>query len=128
VSDRAFLASFEAASLEEFHHRDHVRAAWCYLGELPLLEALERFTTSLKRFASAKGQPQLYHETITWAYVFLIHERMQDGESWDAFADRNADLFSWRPSILDRLYRPETIQSERARRSFVLPDASRSAI
>ena len=123
MNDREFLNAFEGATLPELHHRDHVRAAWCYLRELSLLEALERFSASLKRFAAAKAAPELYHETITWAFVFLINERLVAHETWDAFAGRNADLFAWRPSILDRLYRPDTIRSDRARRSFVLPDA-----
>ena len=124
MNDRDFIDAFEAATLPEFHHGDHVRAAWCYLATSPLLSALERFTAALKRFAAAQGKPQLYHETITWAYLFLIHERMRDGESWDEFAARNPDLLVWRPSILERYYRSETIGSDRARQSFLLPDAS----
>ena len=48
---------------------------------------------------------------------------MDGGQSdWETFATENADLFTWKPSILDTLYRPETISSDRARRIFVLPD------
>ncbi len=64
MNDREFVAASESTTLPELHHRDHVRAAWCYL--------------------------------------------------------------TWRPSILDRLYRPDTIRSARARCSFVLPDAARA--
>ena len=124
MNDDEFIRAFEDLSLAEFHHRDHVRAAWCYLRSLPVLAALERFTASLKRFAAGQGKPQLYHETITWAYLFLIHERMREGETWDGFMVRNPDLLVWRPSILDRYYRTETIASDRARSTFVLPDAS----
>ncbi|HSP13465.1 MAG TPA: hypothetical protein VLV78_01790 [Thermoanaerobaculia bacterium] len=124
MTNAEFLAAFEACSLDEFHHRDHIRAAWCYLAANPLLEAVQRFTASLKRFAGAHGQPQLYHETITWAFLFLVHERMRAGEAWNAFAARNPDLLAWKPSILDRYYRAETLASERARRTFVLPDGA----
>ena len=122
MTDAEFIQAFEDVTLEEFHHRDHVRAAWCYLRELPLIQALDRFTTSIKRYAAAQGKPQPYHETITWAYLFLIHERMRDGESWDEFAARNPELLSWRPSILDRYYRAETIASDHARHTFLFPD------
>ena len=44
------------------------------------------------------------------------------GVTWDAFSSRNPDLLSWAPSVLDRYYRKETLQSTRARRIFVLPD------
>src|SRR2546430_371861 len=109
--------------ISDFHHADHIRLAWVYLRTLPLLEAIERFTTSLKRFADHHGKPGLYHETITWAYLLLIHERMNGEQSFEAFRAKNSDLFTWKPSILDIYYRAETLASDRARRAFVLPDA-----
>jgi hypothetical protein len=126
MTDDDFAQRFEDCTLpnSEFHHRDHVRLAWIYLRRLPPLEALARFTAALQRFATFHGHAGLYHETITWAYLFLIHERMADsptGETWDDFAARHPDLVTWKPSILDRYYDPETLRSDRARRLFVLP-------
>ena len=126
LTDDEFVRGFEGCALanDAFHHRDHVRLAWIYLGRYPALEALARFVEGLKKFAAFHGHPGLYHETITWAFLFLIHERMADapgGESWEEFAARNPDLFAWSPSILDRYYDPETLRSDRARRVFVLP-------
>jgi hypothetical protein len=124
MTDTEFLASFEACTLDEFHHRDHVRAAWCYLQKFPVLEAVDRFTAAIKRFAESKGQSQLYHETITWAFLFLVHERIGANGTWDDFARRNPDLLSWKPSLLNRYYRPETLASDRARHTFILPDGA----
>ena len=76
AEDAALLAGFETATLAEFHHRDHVHVAWLYLRREPLLRAVERFSADLRRFAEAKGRPDLYHETVTWAFLFLIYERM----------------------------------------------------
>ena len=126
MTDDEFVRGFEGCVLasDAFHHRDHVRLAWIYLGRYPALEALARFVEGLKRFATFHSHPGLYHETITWAFLFLIHERMADapdGEAWEEFAARNPDLFAWKPSILDRYYDPETLRSDRARRVFVLP-------
>jgi len=125
MNDRDFVAAFEACEIDggEFHHTDHIRLAWIYLREHPLLEAIERFTASLKRFAAHHGATGLYHETITWAYLLLIHERMNGETSFDDFRAANADLFTWKPSILSAYYRDETLASDRARRAFVLPDA-----
>ena len=69
--------------------------------------------------------PELYHETITWSLLLLIHERSrrEPAISWEQFASRNSDLLTWRPSPLDRYYRPGTLASEFARRVFVLPEA-----
>ncbi|HZC24678.1 MAG TPA: hypothetical protein VE866_15160 [Candidatus Binatia bacterium] len=120
------IRQFEADSLPDdgFHHADHVRLAFAYLSEHPPLEALEKFSVALKRFAAARGKPQLYNETITHAYFFLIRERMArfPGCAWDTFADRNPDLLTWKDGILGRYYRESTLQSELARSVFVFPD------
>jgi hypothetical protein len=127
VNDRDFLAAFESAILpeESFRHRDHVRAAWILLQELPPAVALARFTEALKRFAASLGKAGLYHETITWAYLLLINERIgrsRGAQTWQDFADANADLLTWRPTILDSYYREETLRSDLARSVFVFPD------
>jgi len=124
-SDQAFAAAFEAGTLADFHHADHVRLAWIYLHRHPVLEALERLVTGIRSFAESQGRPDLYHETITWAYVLLIHERIERtgrDASWERFAEANPDLLVWKGGILDRWYRPETLGSELAKRVFVWPD------
>jgi hypothetical protein len=128
MNDRDFVEAFEACAIEknDFHHADHVRLAWIYLRERPLLDAIRHFTTSLQRFAAHHGVPGLYHETITWAYLLLIHERVQrerEPRDWPTFRATNGDLFARKPSILERYYDPETLRSDTARRTFVLPDA-----
>lgn len=127
MTDAEFVSAFEDTSLPEaaFHHPDHVRLAWIYLREAPVPEALSRFAAGLKRFAAAKGKAGLYHETITWAYLLLINERMQRAgvaSSFEDFARANPDLLMWRPSILSSYYKDETLGSSLARRTFVLPD------
>jgi hypothetical protein len=127
LDDAALLRAFEAGTLppSTFHHREHVRVAWLYLKREPPLTALARFAEGLQRFAAAQGHAGLYHETVTWAYLLLIRERMErDGTAAtsEEFAGRNPDLLSWKPSILDRYYRAETLGSELARRVFVMPD------
>ena len=128
MDDRDFVTAFESCTLppDEFPHRAHVRLAWLYLNEQPLLDALNRFVVNLKRYATSLGAATKYHETITWAFMFLIHERMQRSSSstFEDFAADNADLFN---GILDRYYRKETLASDLARRSFVLPDVSHSS-
>ncbi len=102
MNDHEFVAAFEACNIAntEFHHSDHIRLVWIYLRQFSLLEAIGRFTSSLRRFAGHYGKPELYHETVTWAYLLLIHERMNENPSFEAFRDANPDLFTWNPSIL----------------------------
>lgn len=125
LDDATLLREFEDGTISAFHHREHVRVAWLYLKSEPPLTALAHFAEGLQRFAAARGASGLYHETITWAYLLLIRERMERGgtdTTSEEFADRHPDLLSWKPSILDRYYRPETLGSELARRVFVMPD------
>jgi len=125
LSDDELLEQFEAATLPSgsFHHREHVRAAFLYLSRFPALEALDRFSEALRRFAAVSGKPDRYHETITWAYVFLVRERMADpAQSWEQFAGCHPDLLDWRNSILRKYYTDGTLASDQARRRFVMPD------
>src|SRR5205085_4489655 len=71
------IEAFERSEVESFHHRDHVRMAWSYLREFGFAEGARRFTDANQRFATAHGKPNLYHATITWAYLVLINERME---------------------------------------------------
>ena len=108
-----------------FHHADHVRVAFAYVAQYPFLEAVAKFSAALKRFAAAQGKPQLYHETITWAYLLLIRERCARAggtPTWKVFAERNPDLLVWKGGVLNILYRQETLDSDFARHTFVLPD------
>ena len=122
--DDALVAGFEAATLASFHHADHVHVVWIYLGRLALLDAAQAFTANLKRFAAARGKPDLYHETITLAFVLVIADRIARrgrGDTWSAFAAANPDLLTWQPSILDRCYDRETLDSPLAKRTFLWP-------
>lgn len=111
-----------------FQHRGHVKLAWLYLHRFSLTEALQRVSESLRMLAAANGAPELYNETLTWAYVFLINERMArlgPAHDWETFAAANADLFDWQNSIVRRYYKPETLDSELAKSIFVMPDLPR---
>jgi hypothetical protein len=126
MSNAELIRCFESDAVpgDSFHHADHVRLAFAYLCEYPVLQALEKFATALKRFATARGKTQLYNETITCAYFFLIRERMArcEGTGWEEFARQNPDLLVWKDGILSRYYREATLKSDLARRIFVLPD------
>ena|SRR5437879_1643146 len=126
MTNEEVIHNFETGVTAEdsFHHSDHVRLAFAYLSIYPVLLALGKFASALKRFASARGKTQLYNETITHAYFFLIRERMARNESveWEEFARRNADLLTWKDGILCRYYQEQTLKSDLARNVFVLPD------
>lgn len=127
MTDHELIAQFEQGSLpqEKFHHADHVRLAFAYLRTHSLLEALEKFPAALQRFARLNGKPNLYHQTITWAYLFLIHERIARAgrhQTWEDFAQSNPDLLAWKNGILTKHYAEETLQSDLAKIVFIFPD------
>ena len=126
MTDEQFVAAFESTDLpaDQFTHTNHVRVAWWYLRHGSLPEALLRFSTALRRFADANGASGKYHETITVAYMLIIADRLADRTdwSWDQFAAANPDLFMRAPSPLAPFYTQETLMSERARRTFLMPD------
>jgi hypothetical protein len=125
--DDALLRQFEDCSLplDRFHHRVHIQIAFLYLHKYSVLDVLRRFPEALKRYVAAHGKVGMYHETITWTYILLIHERMQRAgrpQAWTEFASGNPDLLTWTDTILKRYYRDETLSSDLARKMFVLPD------
>lgn len=127
MDDDSFITCFESGTLPEsaFRHADHIRLAWLYLSRKPLLGALESMSTGVRAFAARHGKPDRYHATITWAYLFLINERMQrlgPGMPWKEFVEANGDLLIYRPSVLAKYYQSDTLGSPLARSAFILPD------
>jgi hypothetical protein len=127
MSDDEFLRQLESCTLPEdhFHHADHLHAAWVYLKTLPAAEAIARCSKALRDYAASRGKPERYHETITWAHLLLLNERMQRTGSeagWEEFSAANPDLFDRKDSVLSRYYRDETLRSDLARLVFVMPD------
>jgi hypothetical protein len=123
AADEAFLRSLRDGTLPSLSHDAHVRYAWLVLQRAPLLTALEEIRRGLLAFAAAKGKPEVFHETITWAFILLIHERIQrghGGKDWREFLVQNADLREGL-TALHELYDADVLDSELARHTFVLP-------
>jgi hypothetical protein len=131
VTDDELVAAFEDGRIRNaaFHHADHVRVGFLFMRRFPAWDALRRFSEALERLAAASGRPARYHETITWAFLLLIRERIARGgqshgrpPSWEEFLRDNRDLLDWKNHILKRYYEDHTLASELARTTFLLPD------
>jgi hypothetical protein len=127
--DEAFLTAFEAGTwpFEKWHHREHIRAAYLYLCQLPYPEALERMRSGIKAFNIAHKVPERpdrgYHETITHAWMRLTHQALlESGKtvSSEAFLSRHPVLTS-KDSLLIH-YTKDRLMSAEARRQFIDPD------
>lgn len=127
MTDQQLIDAFMDGSLppESLGHAEHVRLVWADLHRHTLATVLERQTEGLRRFTQRHGADEKFHMTITWAFVLLVHQRLEHcGQdlSWEDFAALNADLLTYHPSPLTVYYKPQTLGSELARRAFVLPD------
>ncbi len=84
------------------------------------------FRDNLKLYAHRHGKDGLYHETITFAFMLLIHERMQRAAEnhavWEDFVRANADLIGNGKAFIRSLYKEQTLASDKARDTFLLPD------
>jgi hypothetical protein len=111
-------------SNDDFRHRDHVRVAYALLGRYPFAEAAHLFARELRAIATRAGRPGAYHETITLAFLSLIaeHSNARRFETFDDFAHANPELLE--KATLLRWYTPERLESEAARRTFLLPPPS----
>jgi hypothetical protein len=126
------IAALEACALTpaEFDHRAHVQAGFAYLQQHGYAGALTAMASALRAFARSIGKDGLYHETVTVAFLTLIHERMAEDLialglsdpqllAWEPFARRHPDLFTG--NLLARYYSGEQLKSELAKRCFLLP-------
>jgi hypothetical protein len=126
MTDGEFLRALEECALpqSEFGHSAHVRAAYLYLLSGEFTGAVARMRGAIRNYARHLGKADLYHETITVAYVALIQQHIAergDGGCWEKFQRDNADLLQ--PGLLLQYYPECQLKSELARRVFLLPRA-----
>jgi hypothetical protein len=128
MNDDEFLAGFEGCTLEEFHHRDHIKVAYIYLRRFPFEEAMRKVRTGLQALAVAWKAPvdeleKGYHETMTQAWVRLVHLALigsEGVEGADDFCERHPQLLQ--KGRLEIFYSRERLMSWEAKRDFVEPD------
>ena len=125
MDDRDFLRLFHDANLpsEEFRHRGHLRLAWLVLSHHRLDEAESIVAREIRRFATASGAANRYHDTLTRFWVRLVGHAMENATE----AGSIDDLLARFPFLLDkslpyRHWRGETFNSDQARAGWVEPD------
>ena len=92
------LSNFEAGRIDpaQFPHRQHVRVSYELLERHAFPEALLHLARGLRELAARAGRPEVYHETITAAFLAIIAERRLSARyvDWEDFAARNPDLIA----------------------------------
>ena len=125
LTDDEFAQAFLAGAIPpgEFHHRDHLRLAWCLVRQRGEHDATTAITSGIQRYATHHGQAAKYHETMTRFWVRLVaHARATRPElaSFESFMA----AFPW---LLDkglpyRHWSREAMDSPAARAAWVEPD------
>jgi pyridoxamine 5'-phosphate oxidase len=123
LSDDELVAGFEAASITDFHHAEHVRLTFVYLERFGRDEALIRLSRGIQRLADAAGHPEKFHVTLTRAWFELI----ELARAATPAATTPGSLVAAFPALLDskalaRCYSRERLESEQARTQWLPPD------
>jgi hypothetical protein len=125
--EEAQLARFVRGELDPraFPHREHVRMAFEMLRRHSFVETALHYSQALRTMTEKIGKPEVFHQTLTIAFLSLIAERMYpDGQhDFESFAAANPDLMD--KSAVARCYSPERLSLDAARRTFILPGPTR---
>lgn len=123
------LANFESCSIpkEEYTHRAHLTVAYLYLRANPLPESINLMRSGILRFNKAKGVENTptggYHETLTVAWMRIIHSAMNSFGALsgpDEFLAQHPHLLC--VTLLRVFYSRERIMSPQARAAWAEPD------
>src|SRR2546428_12961388 len=125
MDDGEFLRLFHDGNLsgEEFRCRGHLRLAWLVLSKHSRIEAESIVAREIRRFATAKGSSNRYHDTLTRFWVHLVGHAMAnapDSRSIDELLARS--LFLLEKGLPLKHWRAETFTSDQARACWVEPD------
>jgi hypothetical protein len=121
MTDAEFLAAFDDTTLEPFHHRDHLRVTYLYIGKFGESGTKDRLGPAILRYAAARNVADKYHETITQAWIRLVglSSKNHDG-GFEAMLAAHPQLLD--KNLLHRFYSAAVLQSPDARRRWVEPD------
>jgi hypothetical protein len=108
---------------ERWTHRAHLAVAVVYLRRSPFAEARQLVRQNIQKYNQTCGDPQGYHETITFFFLRLINHFLSDQAGDRSLVD-NVDELSRRCSMdsLRQYYSPERLWSPDARAAWVEPD------
>lgn len=125
LSDEELVEEFESCRLPaaQFHHADHIRLAWIYLGRMSEEAATLRIEQAIRRFAAHNGVSQKYHHTITLAWMRLVaaaRRASPKAGNFESFSAQHADLFEMK--TVNQFYSAERLGCSEAKAGWIEPD------
>lgn len=125
-TDAELLKKLKDGSLPalDFTHEAHVRLVWILRRKKFDKLVFYEVSNIIKNYAQSIGEGQIYHETLTFAAVMIITDRIRASKAQDffGFIEDNLDLILEFKKLVSVHYSDELINSENARRTFVEPD------
>ncbi|HLA43091.1 MAG TPA: hypothetical protein VJZ27_06630 [Aggregatilineales bacterium] len=118
-----FIQAFEAGTLTDFHHRDHIRMAWIYLRRDGESAGIKNIRSGIQGFALKHGATTLYHETITLFWTKVVMHAISvapEIEDFEAFAAEFPFLVD--KTSIKQHYSDSVLGSDMARGEWVSPD------
>jgi hypothetical protein len=132
TDDETLLCQFEDGTfpVDQWHHKEHIKAAYLYLRQYPLDEAIEKMRLGLKRYNAMHQVPESldrgYHETLTQAWMRMVRFTLcQYGpaNSAEEFFQEHPQL--WQMKVLRLFYSRERLMSWEAKKDFLPPDITK---
>ena len=107
-----------------FGHSEHLELAWTLLGRLPAPAASDAIHRLLRDLAETHGMPNLFHATLTEAWVRVVarHRQLDPGTSFEEFLTLHPMLRD--QHLISRHYGVDLLAHDEARRTWVEPDIS----
>lgn len=124
LDDASFVAEFESCRFpaNQFRHADHLRLAWIYIRKYDYQDAETRMRHSIRRFASHVGADRKYHETITIAWMRMVHAAAESCPELDFVDFAAAHRCLLNKEAVFEFYTREHLMSDVARQTWVEPD------
>ncbi|MDO9222614.1 MAG: hypothetical protein Q7U20_02765 [Caulobacter sp.] len=122
MDDTTLLEGFEAGTLAEFHHRDHIRIAWLCLRRDGVDAGSVRVKAGLQALAAAHGASAKYNETLTQFWIRQVAASVSADafQTFEAFVEANPHMLDKRYAL--QFYRAETLAGPQARTGWIEPD------
>jgi hypothetical protein len=124
MQDQEFYVQFENCTLpkEYFRHYGHLRICWINLSRHELDIAMPLITAGIKRYAASLGAAHIYHETLTRAWIYLVHEARDNivHATFEDFITHHQELMD--KSLPYQYYSDTILNSETAKQTWIAPD------
>lgn len=125
-SDEELLTGLNSGTLPplDFTHRAHVRLVWIISNQRKQSEVFDEVSKTIRRYANAIDEGQIYHETLTYASVMIITGAMKDSthKDFDMFILNNSDLINDFKGLVSKYYSDELLKSPLAKQEILPPD------